>query len=87
MMNLFSRFNERGVLVHRASACVSLAFSFSISSTYPARAPTQHASTTRPLSMPLSHAMRLRAAWCPGRHPTSPRILAHHRKRLSLTEG
>ena len=84
MMNLFSRFNERGVLVHRASAC--LPRFFYLRTLYQARAPTQHASTTRPLSMPLSHAMRLRTAWCPGRHPTSPRILAH-RKRLSLTEG
>ena len=86
MMNLFSRFNERGVLVHRASACVSLAFSFRYLVRIGTRTRTQHASTTRPLSMPLSHAMRLRTAWCPGRHPTSPRILAH-RKRLSLTEG
>jgi hypothetical protein len=80
MMNLFSRFNERGP--GAPGQCLSPSLFLSLS----ARAPTQHASTTRPLSMPLSHAMRLRTAWCPGRHPTSPRILAH-RKRLSLTEG
>jgi hypothetical protein len=28
MMNLFSRFNERGVLVHRASACLPRFFFF-----------------------------------------------------------
>jgi len=36
MMNLFSRFNERGVLVHRASACSLPRFFFYyfLSSTY-----------------------------------------------------
>jgi len=83
MMNLFSRFNERGP--GAPGQCLSPSLFLSLSAvgtrTHAAR---QH--VTRPLSMPLSHAMRLRTAWCPGRHPTSPRILAH-RKRLSLTEG
>jgi len=85
MMNLFSRFNERGPGAPGQCLCLPRFFFFYLVR-IGTRTRTQHASTTRPLSMPLSHAMRLRAAWCPGRHPTSPRILAH-RKRLSLTEG